>query len=246
LLLNQKHNEILIKKHRILSILVNWYRSDMRYSCIIMMVLFFVACSTDKSSDRDAANVIQDEIRNLAYKDISLAFDFGDTIEVQQYEEYVSEVDDSAKFRLVGKMVDKFDEDDLTRYELTEIDTKNKTCIKHLTAFSPAVDTAKYFHTDTLPGEVESRAYFVEGKEYEVYRIQEVDEYMRSCNVTVISPDFGFLFGKGSIGQFKMSQYSENKIVNELIKIIKSDSLLISCSEDLLERTNSMPHQHFH
>lgn len=210
------------------------------------MVLFLVACSMDKPTEQVVANIIQDEIRNLAYKDISLAFDFGDTIEVQQYEEYVSEVDDSAKFRLVGKMVDKFDEDNLTRYELTEIDTKNKICIKHLAAFSPEVDTAKYSRTDTLPGEVESRAYFVEGKEYEVYRIQEVDEYMRSCNVTVISPDFGFLFGKGSVGQFKMSQHSDNKIVNELIKIIKSDSLLISCSKELLERSNSMPHQHFH
>lgn len=218
----------------------------MRYSCVIIIALFLGACSTEKTNKRVAVNTIQNEIRNLEYKDISLAFDFGDTVEVQHYEEYVSEVDDSAKFRLVGKMVNKFDEDDLTRYELTEIDTKNKTCIKHIAAYSPQVDTAKYAQTDTLPGEVESRAYFVEGKEYEVYRIQEVDEFMRSCNVSVVSPEFGFLFGKGSVGQFRMSQHSNNKIVNELIKIIKSDSLLISCSKELLERSNDLPHQHFH
>lgn len=217
----------------------------MKYSLVIMLV-FLAACSMEKPNEQIVVNRIQDEIRDLSYKDISLAFDFGDTIEVQEYEEYVSEVDDSAKFRLVGKMVNKFDEDDLTRYELTEIDTKNKTCIKHITAFSPAMDTAKYSQIDTLPGEVESRAYYVDGNEYKVYKIQEVDEYMRSCNVTVISPDFGFLFGKGSVGQFKMSQHSDNKTVNELIRIIKSDSLLTSCSEELLERSNSMPHQHFH
>ncbi len=190
-----------------------------------ILILLFASCN-----QADPKNAKAKEISNLEFKDITLAFDYVDTVEMEQFQEHISKVDNDAKFRLASKFINKFGDDQLTRYELTEIDTENKICIKHFTAFSPEADTAEYYIQDTLMQKVESREYYIKDEPYTVFKLLEIDDHMHSCNTSIVSPEFGFLYGKGNIGRYQISQHTDDAIAQELIRVIKSDSLFITCN----------------
>lgn len=214
----------------------------MKKLLIVILVFAFFGCQMETKQKG-----IQEEIKNLDYKEISMEIDFGDEQEVHEYEEYVSGIDDDLKFRVADKLINNEGGKEIIRYELTEIDTKRKLCVKHSAAFLAELDTAEYYRQDTLMEKVESRSFFIDKKEYFVYKIQEVDNFMGSCNTSIVSPDFGFIFGKGSAGDFEISQHTGNEIVDELIEIIKQDSVFINCSQHLLDiSNNNTNHHHFH
>lgn len=214
----------------------------MKNLLIVIIVFGFLGCQMESKKKR-----MQEEIKNLEYKDISMKIDFGDDVEIHEYEEYVSGVDDSLKFRLADKLVNISGDEKVVRYEMKEIDTKNKICVKYQAAFLAESDSAEYYSQDTLMEKVESRSFFIDKKEYAVYKIQEIDEFMGSCNTSIVSPDFGFLIGKGSAGNFEISQDSKNETIGQLINIIKQDTVFINCRESLIEQSNNIDtHHHFH
>lgn len=216
--------------------------TTMKNLLIVILVFTFLGCQMETKEKR-----IQEEIKNLDYREVSMKIDFGDDAEVHKYEEYVSGMDDRLKFRVADKLINNEGGKEVIRYELTEIDTKTELCVKHFAAFLSESDTAEYYSKDTLMEKVESRSFFIDKKEYFVYKIQEVDNFMGSCNTSIISPDFGFIFGKGSAGDFEISQHAGNKILDELIHIVKQDSVFINCSQHLLDiSNNNTNHHHFH
>lgn len=176
-------------------------------------------------------NELVKEMLKLDYKTISLQFDYKDTVEVDEFLEYFEPVDDDGIFMLSNKFINKFGDEGLTRLDITEVDTKNNKCAKHFAGISELVDTVDYYAKDTLLEPVESRSFFIDKKEYFIYKIVKVDSHMGGCDISIVSPEFGFLFGRGSFSSADFFKVTKNKIANQLIDNIKKDEAFITCKD---------------
>ncbi len=189
----------------------------------------------------------KEELLSLDFKEISIAFDFGDTIEIKKFKETITSIDNQSKFKIIGKFENVGDENEEINYDITEIDATNHICIKSFAKYTTSTNSMELFSSDTLENKVEIKNVQLQNQEYAIYKVVEEDIYTQMCNSSFFSPQFGFLLGKGVNTKLEMFQQNDNPIISQLIQEIKKDSLFMLCGIPLdLHKKRKHHHHHHH
>lgn len=206
----------------------------MKYTYPFILITLFVfsslGCQNEQENNRFGSKV--KEILSLEFKDITMNLDFKDTVEVARFQETV-EFDslEATKFELATKIAYTDDDTPVVRYDVMEVDTVQKTCVRHYVGYNIREESIKEYVTDTTT--VEDKVFVVGGKEYPIYKIVEENPFGEDCRSTFISPVYGTLFGRGEVGRYEITQQSSDTIVAALINQVRSDTLFVLCGLQL-------------
>ncbi len=195
------------------------YRNKINPFFLFLLLVFSCTPPQEKKQEKRIEYVQDFDKKELEIK-------YPNNIEVQKIEEKI-EKQKGNKFKIINKFKNELNPSFF--YETLELDIENKKCIKQRSRFFKEKDSLEHYKKDTLDAFVEDKTYSVGGVDYLVYRITEKDWDNPMCKATVVSPQFGFLFSKSTIGGFEMAKKTEEGNLKELIRKIREDSSFSSC-----------------